>query len=89
MACFTSPVMEAVLQLACKHSYIDATYLCYSDLFCLFQLGSWAGNLMMKYTHKGFVSDVFVLLECIGASVLVCKYAFLSQVMHRLHTHFA
>ncbi|XP_067932219.1 xanthine dehydrogenase-like [Watersipora subatra] len=35
-------------------------------------LGSWAGNLMMKQKHHGFASDVFILLECVGASLNVC-----------------
>ena len=29
---------------------------------------------MMKQKHTGFVSDVFTLLECIGAKLNVCKY---------------
>ncbi|XP_067931825.1 uncharacterized protein [Watersipora subatra] len=34
-------------------------------------LGSWAGNLMMKQKHNGFASDVFALLECIGATLMI------------------
>ena len=31
--------------------------------------GTWSGNLVMKYLHKDFPSDVFVCLETINASV--------------------
>ncbi|XP_069792527.1 xanthine dehydrogenase/oxidase-like isoform X2 [Narcine bancroftii] len=33
--------------------------------------GGWAGNLMMKWMHHEFVSDVFVVLEAAGAKVTV------------------
>ncbi|KAF6024631.1 hypothetical protein EB796_017075 [Bugula neritina] len=34
-------------------------------------MGSWAGNLMMKHKHRDFISDVFTLLECVGATLNV------------------
>ncbi|XP_072923323.1 xanthine dehydrogenase/oxidase-like isoform X2 [Hemitrygon akajei] len=33
--------------------------------------GGWAGNLMMKWRHHEFVSDIFVVLEAAGAKVTV------------------
>ncbi|XP_067838884.1 xanthine dehydrogenase-like [Heptranchias perlo] len=33
--------------------------------------GGWAGNLMMKWKHREFVSDVFVAFEVAGAKVTV------------------
>ena len=33
--------------------------------------GSWSGNLMMKYYHKEFPSDVFVCFETIDAAVTI------------------
>ncbi len=33
--------------------------------------GSWSGNLMMKYNHKEFPSDVFVCFETIDAAVTI------------------
>jgi xanthine dehydrogenase/oxidase len=33
-------------------------------------MGTLAGNLMLKHAHNDFPSDVFVLLEAIGASVI-------------------
>ena len=44
---------------------------------CLLQqLASWAGNLMLKYKHNDFPSDVFTLLECVSASLTLCKFFF-------------
>ncbi|XP_059608173.1 xanthine dehydrogenase-like [Phlebotomus argentipes] len=34
-------------------------------------VGTIAGNLSIKYRHKEFVSDIFVLLEAIGATVTI------------------
>jgi xanthine dehydrogenase/oxidase len=33
-------------------------------------MGTLAGNLMLKHAHNDFPSDVFVLLEGIGASII-------------------
>ena len=32
---------------------------------------SWSGNLVMKYNHQEFPSDVFICLETIGATITV------------------
>ncbi|CAG5123476.1 unnamed protein product, partial [Candidula unifasciata] len=32
-------------------------------------LGSWAGNLMLKYSHKEFPSDIFLLLSTVGVTL--------------------
>ena len=48
---------------------------------CLLQqLASWAGNLMLKYKHNDFPSDVFTLLECVSASLTLCKLS--SSLVH-------
>ena len=36
-------------------------------------MGTWAGNLMMKYYHKDFPSDIFILLETVGATLSICE----------------
>jgi len=33
-------------------------------------MGTIAGNLMMKHAHNDFPSDVFVLLEAVGAQIV-------------------
>jgi len=33
-------------------------------------MGTVAGNLMMKHAHNDFPSDVFVLLEAVGAHIV-------------------
>ncbi|XP_078252682.1 xanthine dehydrogenase/oxidase-like [Rhinoraja longicauda] len=40
--------------------------------------GGWAGNLMMKWRHREFVSDVFVVFEAAGARVTVADVAEMS-----------
>ncbi|KAI8507313.1 hypothetical protein Bbelb_146930 [Branchiostoma belcheri] len=39
-----------------------------SDLYNC-QVGSWAGNLMIKHAHPEFPSDVFTIMEAVGAKV--------------------
>uniref|UniRef100_T1JEH9 FAD-binding PCMH-type domain-containing protein n=1 Tax=Strigamia maritima TaxID=126957 RepID=T1JEH9_STRMM len=34
-------------------------------------VGSWAGNLMMKYYHHDFPSDLFVIFECISVKLVI------------------
>ena len=34
-------------------------------------VGTWAGNLMMKYYHSEFPSDLFITLETVNAKILV------------------
>lgn len=34
-----------------------------------FQVGTIAGNLMIKHTHNSFSSDIFLLLETVGAQL--------------------
>jgi len=38
------------------------------------QAGSWAGNMMMKYYHRDFPSDVFLILEACGAKITVGEF---------------
>ncbi len=38
------------------------------------QLGSIAGNLMLKHAHIEFPSDVFICFETVGAKVNLSKY---------------
>lgn len=43
-------------------------YLCIVDFF---QIGTVAGNLMLKHRVRTFSSDVFLLLECVGALLTI------------------
>jgi xanthine dehydrogenase/oxidase len=36
-------------------------------------VGTIAGNLMMKYTNLAFPSDIFVIMEAVGAKIVVCE----------------
>ena len=38
------------------------------------QLGSVAGNLMIKHAHREFPSDVFIALETVGAQITICEF---------------
>ena len=42
-------------------------------LYHFIQAGSWAGNLMLKHKHPEFPSDMFVLLETVGAKIYISK----------------
>ena len=33
-------------------------------------MGTLAGNLMLKHAHNDFPSDIFVILEAVGASIV-------------------
>lgn len=39
-----------------------------------FQVGTLGGNLSIKNAHPEFTSDVFVLLETVGATLTISKY---------------
>lgn len=43
---------------------------------CLFQLGTIGGNLMIKHQHNEFPSDIYLLLETVGAQVTISKNVF-------------
>lgn len=45
-----------------------------------FQLGTIGGNLMIKNQHNEFPSDVFILLETVGAMVTICMYMFVNNM---------
>jgi hypothetical protein len=36
-------------------------------------MGTLAGNLMLKHAHNDFPSDVFVILEAVGASIVTIE----------------
>lgn len=42
-------------------------------------VGTWAGNIMMKYIHREFPSDLFLVLETVNAKILVVGPDKLSQ----------
>lgn len=39
----------------------------------LLQIGTLAGNLMLKHTYNQFPSDIFVILETAGAKLTIGK----------------
>lgn len=46
----------------------------------IFQIGTIAGNLVMKKEHPDFVSDVYVMLETVGATLNISElYIFYFQ----------
>lgn len=50
-------------------------------------MGTWAGNLMMKYYHKDFPSDIFILLETVGATLAVCESMLTALIIWSLPKH--
>jgi len=38
-------------------------------ILLLSKAGTWSGNLMLKHAHRDFPSDVFLLLETVGAKL--------------------
>ena len=59
----------------------------------IFQLGGLAGNLMMKWHHRDFPSDVFIILETLQALLCIGKcyvvfYFTLSNEIGRGNTGF-
>ena len=39
----------------------------------LYQIGSWAGNLMLTHDNDNFPSDVYTIMEAVGATVTIGK----------------
>ncbi|XP_035691294.1 xanthine dehydrogenase-like [Branchiostoma floridae] len=48
-----------------------ADHLCKVANVSVRNVGSWAGNLMMKHAHPEFPSDVFTIMEAAGAKVTI------------------
>ncbi|XP_046559716.1 xanthine dehydrogenase-like [Haliotis rubra] len=48
-----------------------ASHVAYIGNIGLRNLGSWAGNLMLKNLHTEFPSDVFTMLETVGATLFI------------------
>ncbi|XP_078599022.1 uncharacterized protein LOC144874584 isoform X2 [Branchiostoma floridae x Branchiostoma japonicum] len=48
-----------------------ANHLCKVANVSVRNVGSWAGNLMMKHAHLEFPSDVFTIMEAAGAKVTI------------------
>ena len=40
-------------------------------VFCNVQVGTIAGNLMLAHDHPDFPSDVFTIMEAVGATLLI------------------
>ena len=41
--------------------------------FIIVQIGSWAGNLMLTHDNNNFPSDVYTIMESVGATVTIGK----------------
>ncbi|BFZ04913.1 hypothetical protein BsWGS_07952 [Bradybaena similaris] len=50
-----------------------ARHLQYVTSTSVRNLGCWAGNLMLKHSHPEFPSDVFTILETVGASINIAN----------------
>ena len=50
--------------------------------------GTLAGNLMMKYNNLAFPSDIYILMEAVGAKVVICKFNFEYEGQMHLHNFF-
>ncbi|XP_067656036.1 uncharacterized protein [Haliotis asinina] len=59
----TNPALSYFRDFASHVAYIGNTGLR--------NLGSWAGNLMLKNLHTEFPSDVFTMLETVGATLFI------------------
>lgn len=42
------------------------------------QIGTVGGNLMIKHEHNEFPSDIFLLLETVGAQLIIREFAFIN-----------
>lgn len=47
----------------------------------MLQVGSVAGNLMIKHTHREFPSDLFLILETAGAQVHIGNWKSSSKII--------
>lgn len=47
-------------------------------LLWYFQIGTVGGNLMIKHEHNEFPSDIFLLLETVGAQLIIREFAFIN-----------
>lgn len=60
--------------------YAFLSFACKLGLYVL-QIGTIGGNLMIKHQHIDFQSDVFLLLETVGACLTICKFIFYSLLL--------
>lgn len=57
-------------------------------LLIFFQIGSLAGNLMIKHQHNFFSSDIFLLLETVGGQVTIRTYFQQYLLIDKLFTEY-
>ncbi|ESO95691.1 hypothetical protein LOTGIDRAFT_231915 [Lottia gigantea] len=60
----SDPALKQFYDSICQHLDLVATT-------SVRNLGTWAGNLMMKYYHPEFVSDIYVIFEAINAQLVI------------------
>lgn len=48
-------------------------FYCVDFIFKLFQVGTIAGNLMIKHQYHEFPSDMFLILETVGARLEIAR----------------
>ncbi|XP_046583492.1 indole-3-acetaldehyde oxidase-like [Haliotis rubra] len=81
-------LMETLLQFAPGQGYLYFTdivaHLRMVGNVLVRNAGTWAGNLMVKYHHPEFPSDVFTLLEAVSARVHVLDHSTETESDHGL-----
>ena len=54
----------------------------------MLQVGSVAGNLMIKHTHREFPSDLFLILETAGAQVHIGNWKSSNKIIWNIYAYF-
>ncbi|PZC72657.1 hypothetical protein B5X24_HaOG210768 [Helicoverpa armigera] len=75
-----------ILQIVSEQEYFDYLKILYDHILLVAHIavrnvGSIAGNLMIKHKNKEFTSDLFLLFETIGAQLTIMSSSGLSQIV--------
>lgn len=64
------PLSMMWLKCQCLSTSLLQDYMqIHKSFVSVVKLGSWAGNLMLKHKHPEFQSDVYTMLETVGAQL--------------------